>query len=62
VELGPYFPYLTTEDEPSKQHYQFKLNDEATKIKRSFAALVFDLQRSIEDTSKLKDVVNLLIF
>ena len=63
VDLGPYFPYLapnTALSPEELQHYQFELNESTTKLKRRFASLVYDVQRSIEETGKFKDAINLL--
>ncbi len=56
VELGPYFPYLSED----RLFYQHKLDEDTKNIKRDFASLVFDSQRSIMERSTLEDVKNLL--
>ena len=64
MDLGPYFPYLSTTNMSEKEiaHYQFKLSEETSRIKRAFAGLVHDLKKSIEGTSTIEDVLTLLKF
>ena len=64
VDLGPYFPYLSAENmsEEELSFYRFQLNEETKKIKKSFASLVFNLQKRVEEMSKVEDVVNILTF
>lgn len=64
MELGPYFPYLSAES-MSKEDLSFyclQLNEETKKIKKHFASLVFNLQKRVEETSKVGDVINILTF
>ena len=64
VDLGPYFPYLSAESmsEEELSFHRLQLNEETKKIKKSFASLVLNLQKRVEETSKLDDVVNILTF
>lgn len=64
VDLGPYFPYFPAGSMSKEElsYHLFKLDEQTTKIKRAFSVLVLDLQKSIEETSKLEHVMTLLKF
>lgn len=59
VHLASYFPYLS-EKERANSYYLQKLKDETNEMKRRFNGLVFDLQKDLEKTASLNDVVTLL--
>lgn len=62
--LGPYFPYLSADNMSDEEisFFHLQLNEETKRIKKSFASLVFNLQKRIEETSKMDDIVNVLTF
>ena len=64
MDLTPCFPFLATDDlsEAEKDFQRQQLYSETQDIRRKFAGLVFDLQKSTEKSYKLEDVINVLKF
>ena len=64
VDLTPCFPFLATDDlsEAEKDFQRQQLYSETQDIRRKFAGLVYDLQKSTEKMHKLEDVINVLKF
>ncbi len=65
IDLEAYFPYRSVKDNKElsdeERHFQLlQLDEHTTKIKRTFAGVVFSLQKNIEETSKLDDLINVL--
>ena len=65
VELAGYFPYLPKDGSMSEEEYQqhkWTLYRKSEKIRTRFALLMRNLQKNLEENSKLEDAINLLTF
>ena len=64
VDLTPCFPFLSADGKMSEaelSYYRQKLYSETEDIKRKFAGLVFDLQKSTEESYEFEDVLSVLL-
>ena len=68
IDMAQYFPHLYGKGDGSKMSadqlslFRVELDRHTSKIKRTFASLVYDLQKNIEKTSNIRDLVNALKF
>ena len=64
MDLTPCFPFLATKDlsEAEKDFKRQQLYSETQDIRRKFAGLVFNLQKTVEKFHSVKDVKNVLIY
>lgn len=62
--MKSYFPYLDGKGMSAEQlsSLRVQLDEQTKKIRRTFASLVFDLQKHIEDSNKLDDLLVVLKF
>ena len=60
LNLKEYFPYLSDKSAEVIKNLQFELDQHTTKIKRTFASLVYDLQKYIDNNNKFGEVQTIL--